>query len=129
MFLKTWRNATIYVLKYDRDDRSQWWLLVKYTYSGSRKSWPANANIIRKSNHEEVINAPLKISNTSSKFKFVPVIVFVLEAIPLNLKPTGFFWARIIFLIYSSWIIQLHLASVVHSSEHYLNFSFRLLDS
>ena len=54
------------------------------------KSWPANANIIRKPNHEEVINAPLKISNTSSKFKFVPVIVIVLEAIPVNLKPTGF---------------------------------------
>ena len=60
-------------------------------------SQPANASIIRKSNHKEVINAPIKISNTSSKFKFVPAIVIVLEAIPLNLKPTGFFLARIIF--------------------------------
>ena len=74
---------------------------MKYMYSGSRKSWPANPNIIRKSNHEEVINAPLKISNISSKFKFVPVIVIVLEAIPLNLKPTRFFLARITFSIYS----------------------------
>ena len=70
-------------------------------YSGFRKSWPANANIIRKSNHEEVINDPLKISNTSSKFKFVPVIVITLEAIPLNLKATRFFLARITFLIFS----------------------------